>query len=82
MAGGHYVYSHSQGWLYLAAILDLYSKLIVGWSMKSRMTKRLVLDALKWRLTGGGQDPGWFITQIRAANMPATIISMSCALTK
>jgi putative transposase len=36
-----------EGWLYLAAILDLASRKIVGWSMKSRITADLVCDALK-----------------------------------
>ena len=35
-----------EGWLYLAVILDLYSRRVVGWSMSSRMTSRLVCDAL------------------------------------
>jgi putative transposase len=35
-----------EGWLYLAGILDLYDGSIVGWSMSSRMTKSLVIDAL------------------------------------
>ena len=35
-----------QGWLYLAAVMDLYSRKIVGWSMKARMTRDLVLDAI------------------------------------
>ena len=41
-----------EGWLYLAAIKDLYSCEIVGWAMDSRMTKTLVADALRaayWR---------------------------------
>lgn len=36
-----------EGWLYLAATLDLYSKLIVGRSMSSRMPKKLVIEALE-----------------------------------
>ena len=36
-----------EGWLYLAAILDLYSRLVVGWSMAGRMTKRLVLGVCR-----------------------------------
>ena len=47
-----------EGWLYLAAVEDLYSRRIVGWSMSERMTSRLVVDALemavKRRLPGEG----------------------------
>ena len=35
-----------QGWLYLCAILDLYSRAVVGWSMSDRMKSALVTDAL------------------------------------
>ncbi len=35
-----------KGWLYLAIVLDLYSRKIIGWSMSERIDKRLVLDAL------------------------------------
>jgi putative transposase len=41
-----------EGWLFLAAIKDLYSCEIVGWAMDKQMTKTLVLDALRaayWR---------------------------------
>ncbi len=35
----------AQGWLYVAVVLDLYSRRIVGWSMHSSMTSHLVADA-------------------------------------
>lgn len=35
-----------EGWLYLAVVIDLYSRKIVGWSMGSRMKAQLVCDAL------------------------------------
>lgn len=35
-----------QGWLYLAVILDLFSRRVVGWSMAEHMRTELVLDAL------------------------------------
>jgi len=36
-----------EGWLYLAVVIDLCSRRVVGWSMNSRMKARLVSDALK-----------------------------------
>ncbi len=36
-----------EGWLYLAVVIDLFSRKIVGWSMNSRMKARLVCDALR-----------------------------------
>lgn len=35
-----------QGWLYLAVVLDLYSRKVIGWSMKPTLAKDIVLDAL------------------------------------
>ena len=35
-----------QGWLYLAVVVDLYSRRVVGWSMKSSLSRELALDAL------------------------------------
>ncbi len=36
-----------EGWLYLAVILDLYSRKVIGWSMSNRMTSQLVIDSLE-----------------------------------
>ena len=36
-----------EGWLYLAVVMDLYTRMIVGWSMSERMTKELALNALR-----------------------------------
>jgi len=38
-----------EGWLYLAVVLDCYSRRIVGWSMDSRIDAALALRALRWR---------------------------------
>ena len=47
-----------EGWLYLAAVEDLYSRRVVGWSMSDRLESRLVVDALalavERRLPGEG----------------------------
>jgi putative transposase len=47
-----------EGWLYLAAVQDAYSRLIVGWSMATHMRSRLVVDALQMALARRRPDPG------------------------
>jgi transposase InsO family protein len=39
-----------EGWLYLAVVVDLFSRMVVGWSMAATMTSRLVVDALEMAL--------------------------------
>jgi transposase InsO family protein len=41
----------ADGWLYLAVVEDLFSRMIVGWSMDATMTSRLVADALEMAIT-------------------------------
>jgi len=36
----------AEGWLYVAAVIDLFSRRVVGWSMSASMTAQLVIDAL------------------------------------
>jgi putative transposase len=43
-----------EGWLYLAGVLDTYSRRIVGWSMRERLTEPLVCDALRMALAQRG----------------------------
>ena len=40
----------NEGWYYLAVVLDLYSRKVIGWAMSERMTARLVCDALAMAL--------------------------------
>ena len=47
-----------EGWLYLAAVQDTYSRLIVGWSMATHMRASLVVDALKMALARRRPEPG------------------------
>ncbi len=44
-----YIRTH-EGWLYLAVVLDLWSRMVIGWSMGQRIDTRLVLDALTMAL--------------------------------
>jgi putative transposase len=47
-----------EGWLYLAVILDLFNREVVGWSMDSRMTKKLAVGALKMAIDKRNPDKG------------------------
>lgn len=47
-----------EGWLYLAVILDLYSRKVIGWSMNKRMKKELVLKALRMAMSNRGFQSG------------------------
>ena len=54
-----YIPTH-EGWLYLAAVLDVYSRAIVGWAMSRTLDTKLAIDALTWQLTGAGpRDPAF-----------------------
>ena len=46
----------NQGWLYLAVVMDLYSRRIVGWSMSRWINRHLVIDALNMAI--GARRPG------------------------
>ena len=47
-----------EGWLYLAAILDLFSRKVVGWAMSETMPQELTLAALHMAITNRQPGPG------------------------
>jgi transposase InsO family protein len=47
-----------EGWLYLAVVLDLYSRRVVGWAMGERLTEDLALNALEMALVTRKPAPG------------------------
>ena len=53
-----YLHTLEEGWVYLAAILDLYSRKIVGWSMARSLESTLAIDALKQALATRRWQPG------------------------
>jgi putative transposase len=56
-----------EGWLYLAVVIDLFSRKIVGWSMSSRMKASLVCDALTMALWQRKPKPGLIVHSDRGA---------------
>ena len=47
-----------QGWLYLATVIDLYARKIVGWAMSHSNNKQLVCDALNMAIAHRQPQPG------------------------
>ncbi len=56
-----------EGWLYLAVVIDLFSRKIVGWSMSSRMKASLVCDALTMALWQRKPKPGLIVHSDRGS---------------
>jgi len=56
-----------EGWLYLATVMDLYSRMIVGWSMSERMTSKLVIDALQMAVGRRNKPQGVIIHSDRGS---------------
>ena len=57
----------SEGWLYLAVVIDLYSRAVVGWSMDKRMKASLVTDALTMAIYRRGMPKGVIIHSDRGS---------------
>jgi putative transposase len=47
-----------EGWLYLATVIDLATRMVVGWQLADHMRTSLVIDALTMARTGGHVNPG------------------------
>jgi transposase InsO family protein len=61
-----------QGWLYLAAILDVFSRLIVGWSMRADLSEQLVLESLKQATGRRSCPPGLIFHSDRGSQYAST----------
>jgi transposase InsO family protein len=59
--------STNEGWLYLAAIMDLYSRKIVGWSMQKYLRRELVEEALNMAITNRHPGRGLIIHSDRGS---------------
>ena len=47
-----------KGWLYLAVVVDLHSRRVIGWSMSNRINQQLVIDALTMAIRQRNPEPG------------------------
>lgn len=59
LAGDITYIATTDGWLYLAVLLDLYSRRVVGWAMSDRIDTELALAALRMAATTRPLEPNW-----------------------
>lgn len=80
----------AQGWLYLAVVLDLFSRRVIGWAMSAKMDAQLVDTALRMALTGRRPPAGLLhhsdqgsqytsSTYLNCLNAALAVLSMSGA---
>jgi putative transposase len=81
-----YLWTH-EGWLFVAVVIDLFSRRIVGWSSNARMTADLVMDALMtavWRRgtpralmhhSDRGSQPGLNLSSQHGFSLPSVTLS-------
>ncbi|WP_143247651.1 IS3 family transposase, partial [Agaribacterium haliotis] len=48
-------------WLYLATVMDLYSRKIIGWSLDTGMTDQLITEAMQMAINARGASPGLIV---------------------
>ena len=61
-----------EGWLYLAVVLDLYARRVVGWAVQPHLQTELALEALQLALGHACPPPVWCTIPIGAARVNAT----------
>ncbi len=64
-----------EGWLYLAVILDLFSRQVVGWAVNTRMTKELVVSAIRQAIDKRNPGPGLIFHSDRGSQYASLEVS-------
>jgi putative transposase len=62
-----------EGWLYLAVVIDLFSRRVVGWSMGSRMKAQLVCDAINMAVWQRKPKPGLIVHSDRGSQYASKV---------
>jgi putative transposase len=68
-----------EGWLYLATVIDLATRMVVGWQLAEHMRTSLVVDALQMAITHGHVQPAAVFHSDRGAQYTSTAFNSSCA---
>lgn len=67
-----------EGWLYLATVIDLATRMVVGWQLAEHMRTSLVVDALDMAIAHGHLDPGAVFHSDRGTQYTSAEFSRFC----
>jgi transposase InsO family protein len=68
-----------EGWLYLATVIDLATRMVVGWQLADHLRTSLVVDALHMAITHGRVQPGALFHSDRGCQYTSTMFTTFCA---
>jgi putative transposase len=68
-----------EGWLYLATVIDLATRMVVGWQLAEHMRTSLVVDALEMAIVHGHVQPGAVFHSDRGAQYTSAEFAAFCA---
>ena len=68
-----------EGWLYLATVIDLATRMVVGWQLADHLRTSLVTDALKMAITGGHAPAGAIFHSDRGCQYTSAEFHRFCA---
>ncbi len=71
----------AEGWLYVSVVLDLFSRRVVGWSMKADRDAALVMDALMMAVWRRGKADALLHHSDQGTNIPASSSNACCSTT-
>lgn len=71
-----------EGWLYLATVMDCYSRKIVGWQLADSLKAEIVVDALEMAVKARGPVPGLIHHSDRGSQYTALIFNQRCRKAK
>ena len=67
-----------EGWLYLATVIDLATRMVTGWQLADHMRTSLVTDALQMAVTGGHVQPGAIFHSDRGTQYTSAELARFC----
>jgi putative transposase len=68
-----------EGWLYLASVMDCYSRRIVGWALADHLRAELVIDALETAVARRRPDPGLVHHSDQGSQYTSLVFTRRCA---